>query len=774
VSYFAELIVHKWKSPPVTWVCLGLAAVTFALYSPSLSHEFLAYDDQQYVTENARVQAGLKWSGVAWAFGTFYASNWHPMTWLSHMLDCQLYGLRPAGHHLTNILLHTVNSVLLLLLLRRLTGALWRSAAVAALFAWHPLHVESVAWIAERKDLLGTCFFLLTLWAYDRYARAREGRLGQARWFYALALFLFALGLMSKPMLVTLPFVLLLLDFWPLGRTATDLSSGLKGVTWPRLILEKVPFFALSTACCLLTIHAQQGSYSVVSTAGLPLVRRLSHVLVAYVHYLLVMLVPYNLAVHYPYPEGTPTWAMLSAGALLALITFAVFRFARSLPWLLVGWLWYLGTLVPVIGLVQVGDQAWADRYTYIPLIGLFIAAVWGIERLSASWLARNVRAPVVGVVAVGVGLGLLAATWHQLGYWKTTQTLFEHDARVTKNNSRALTVLGSLLAREGRLPEALDMYTEALRYQSDDPETHFFLGKAREEQGQLDEAIAEYTKALWFKPLREKTHLALGVALARKKNYEGAATQYRAVLELNPESANAENNLARVLHSQGRFDEAIEHYSKALKLAPNLAQAHNNLGVLLVQQGRLTEGVTQLSEAVKLRPDDAEAQYNLAMALNQQKRWQQAAEILSKLEPSLPKDARLHCELGQALAHMGKTRDAMSHFAQALLLQPDFADALDRLSWILATDPRPEIRNSAEAVDMAGKACELTRRKDPEKLKTLAAAYAETGRFPEAITTLQNALAVGGGSHQEVNEWGLMMENFKAGKPWREKGTGP
>src|ERR1017187_4761194 len=722
-------------------ICLALGLITLAIFAPALTHDFLVYDDQVYVTENAHVQAGLTWQGVAWAFRSCAASNWHPVTWLSHMLDCQLYGLRPAGHHLTNVLLHTANTLLLFLVLSRMTGAMWRSTCVAALFAWHPLHVESVAWVAERKDVLGAFFWMLTLWAYARYAEVQSLKSNvqspasrithHVSIYYLLSLFFFALGLMSKPMVVTLPFVLLLLDYWPLKRSAEwgvrSAESGGLAVqrnpsAWTRLLMEKIPFLALSAISCTLTVWAQRGSYSVVSVAGLPLSRRIPHALVAYAYYLGAMVVPRHLAAHYPYPTATHAAAIAGAGLVLALLSFLACRLATRRPYLLVGWLWYLGTLAPVIGLVQVGDQAWADRYTYLPLVGLFVVIVWGVADLAnAKGIGEAARTKVGRAVlcgvAVAVGVGLLAGTWLQLRYWKYPRTLFEHAAQVTRHNGRALTVLGSLLAKEGKLQEAMDLYAQALSYRSDNPEAHFFLGTALEQQGKLDEAVVEYSQALWFKPLQEKTHLALGITLAKQKHYEEAAAHYRTALAINPESALAHNNLARLLHTQGRLDEAIEHYSAALKLNPKLAQAHNNLGVVLLQKGRLAEGAAHLQEAVRLNPSDVESQYNLALALNQQERWDEAAVFFSRLASSLPNDPNLHYQFGLALAHLQRTREAQSHYAHALLVQPDLPEALDRLAWIAATDPRPEFRNGEEAVHMAERACELTGHKQARLL---------------------------------------------------------
>ncbi len=790
-------------------ICLALGLVTLALYLPSLRHDFLAYDDQQYVTENPHMQAGLTGHGVVWAFG-YHAGNWHPLTWLSHMLDCQLYGLKPAGHHLTSALLHVANSVLLFLVLSRMTRTTWRSALVAALFAWHPLHVESVAWVAERKDVLCALFWMLTLAAYARHAtigRARHsvraadlcaegGAHGVTRptssaitrhpsRYYWLALLCFALALMSKPMAVTLPFVLLLLDYWPLGRIAdcglriagSEMQNQFRQMRWSHLILEKIPFFVLTAVACALTVSAQQ--QAIVSTAGLPVSQRIAHAFVSYMHYASAMFVPRHLAVYYPYEIAIPAAKIILAGVVLAPITVLAFRFARRRPYLVTGWLWFLGTLVPVIGLVQVGDQAWADRYTYIPLIGLFIAVAWGLGDLAGAvwgpeWRLAG-RVVLRGAAAVVV-LALLTGTSFQLRHWKNTRTLFEHAAQVTPNNHMAVTMLGSLLAKDGQLDEAIERYRTALRLKPGYPEAYFFLGNALDQQGKLDEAIAAYRQALWFRPIQEPTHILLGVALAKQKKFDETITHYLAALKLNPDSAVAHNNLARILQTQGRLDEAIEHYSAALRIDPKLAQAHNNLGIVLVQKGRSAEGTARLREALRLNPGNAESQYNLAMALNQQGQWSEAAELFAKTVGGATTDPNAHYQFAVALVHLQRPREAMSHFASALLIQPDFPDALDGLAWILATAANPEFRNGTEAVRMAERACELTGRKEPAKLKTLAAAYAEAGRFPEAIATAQIAqdLAANAGREELVREYRLLLEDFKSAKPWRTTQAGP
>jgi protein O-mannosyl-transferase len=730
----------------------GLAVVTLAVYLPVLGHSFVDYDDQQYVTNNPRVQAGLTVKGLIWAFG-FYAGNWHPLTWLSHMLDCQFYGANAGGHHLTNVLLHVASTQLLFAVLNRMTRAPWRSAAVAALFAWHPLHVESVAWVAERKDVLCGFFWMLTLWLYVRYVESPLPRR------YLLTLGSFVLCLMAKPMGVTLPFVLLLLDYWPLKRIP-DFRFRIPDIKRP--LLEKIPFLVLSAAVCVLTLQAQQ--VAIVSTAGLPVSQRLASVLVAYQHYVVAMFVPRHLAVYYPYQFHFALSTLLCAGIGLGLVTWVAIINVRRRPYLVVGWLWYLGTLVPVIGLVQVGDQAWADRYTYLPLIGLFVAVVWLTSELIRSRLALQ-------VLSVLVLLALIASTSVQLSYWRNTRTLFEHTAQVTHQNALAVTILGSLLAMEGKPAEAMEQYRTALRYQPRFPEAHFYLGNAYDAEGRLDEALAEYQQALWFKPTQAQTHIFMGIALGKQKKYDEAMAHYAAALKINPDSAVAENNLARVLHTLGRLDEAVQHYQAALEIDPKLQLAHNNLGVLLLQQGRIAEGTEQLREALRLKPDNTETGYNLALALNKQGQWEEAAQLFEKSAVLHRDDPQAHYEFARALAHLRRTREAMGEYAAALLINPNHAPALDGLAWILSTDPNPEFRNGTEAVKMAGQACSLTTRTNAAMLKTLAAAYAETGRFDDAINTLEAAMKLSHEGHGEApRENEEMLKAFQQARPWRDQ----
>jgi len=745
---------------PARVICFALAAAALAVFWGALRCDFVNYDDPTYVTSNAEIQHGLTAEGFAWAFETPAASNWHPLTWLSHMADVQVFGLKPAGHHLTSVLLHAANAVLLFLLLQRITGALWRSAAVAALFAWHPAHVESVAWIAERKDVLCAFFGLLTLGAYLRYAENLKSQISSFKFFYGLSLLLFALGLMSKPMLVTWPFVLLLLDYWPLGRMSR--------VSLPRLVMEKTPFLALSAACCVWTIWAQQQSHAVASAGGLPVSRRLGHVLASYLDYMVMLIFPRHLAIYYPYPAHDPIAMIMGGAAVLVLLSILAIATARRRPWWPVGWFWFVGMLVPVIGFVQVGDQAMADRYTYLPSVGLFLILAWSVAELA-------VRFPAVKLFAPAVGLVLLAATWTQVHYWKNTRTVFERALQVTQSNYVALTLLGSLRETEGNLEGAMEYYREALHDKPYYPDAHFFYARGLEEQGKAEQAKAEYAKALYLNPEFQQAHIFLGLLLAKEKKYDQAAAEYEAVLKINPRSATAHNDLGRLLQTQGRLDESLQHYLAAVKFDSSVAQAHNNLGVLYVQKGQLSNGVVQLREALRLNPGNAESEYNLALALNQQQQWKEACALWQRLAPAQPNNAGPQYQYGLALAREGKTREAMSQFARALLLTPDFAEALNELAWIAATDPRAEFRNGGEAVAMAGRACELTARRQPAMLLTLAAACAEAGRWSEALASARESqeTANAKGNKDLAEKAARLLDIFATGKPYREPAAG-
>lgn len=544
------------------WASLGLVVAVAIAYWPVHSFGFVRFDDPTYVTENPHIVNGVTWSAVKWAFTSGYGANWHPVTWLSHMLDVQLFGFDGGAHHLTNVLVHGLTTVLLFGALSRMTGALWRSAVVAGLFGLHPIHVESVAWVAERKDVLSAFFWMLTLWAYTAYVRRPRASA------YVCVVASFALGLMAKPMVVTLPFVLLLLDVWPLNRL--ELREG----WWTparSLLWEKVPLFALSIASSVITFLVQQRGGAVASGVRLPLVERLGNAVIAYASYLGKMLWPVHLAAYYPYPRILPSTAVLVSALLLTAVSIAAIVGYRRRPYVLVGWLWYLGTLVPAIGIVQVGTQAMADRYTYIPLVGIFIILAWGVPDALRRWPKMKIAS---AVVATGVLLSCAAVSRAQVYHWESSMTLWKHALDVTTDNYAAHTFYGNALASRGDVAGAIAEYTEAIRIRADYPEAHNNIGPALAAQGKLDEAVNHFTAAIRLRPNYADAYSNLGVALA----------------------------------TQGKFDLAIDKYHESLRLDPDNARTHTNLGLALQAVGQTAEAARELELAVRMNPNSAEA----------------------------------------------------------------------------------------------------------------------------------------------------------------------
>jgi protein O-mannosyl-transferase len=590
------------------WISLGLAALTCLTYASVWRHDFVSFDDPQYVTENAHVRAGLSWEGLRWAMTTGAAGNWHPLTWLSHMLDVQLSGVAAGPHHVTNLVLHVANALLLFGVLRGMTGAVWRSALVAALFAVHPAHVESVAWISERKDVLSTLFALLAIWAYVRYVSG-----GQWTW-YALAFAALALGLMSKPMIVTLPCVLLLLDYWPLERRLDR-----------RLVLEKVPLFALVVASSIATFIAQRRGGAVSALAALPLGSRLGNAVVAYLRYVETMLWPTNLTVLYPYSTNFG-WRLVASTVLLLAVTALVFTARRRHRYLLVGWLWFLGTLIPVIGLVQVGIQSRADRYTYIPFIGLFVMVAWGVPDLMRRYAIGRIALPVAASVAV---LTCAAFAHAQVQLWRDSITLWTHANRTTPGDAHVQTALGSVLAERGDVAEASALFEDALRRDPAFAEAHNKLGVLLADQGKVTEAIPHYIEALRLKPRLAEAHYNLGNAHAATKNGARAIAAYREALRLRPLDARTHNGLGSALDDEGRLRDAVDEYQLALRLDPTLVEAHINLGAARAKQGRSDEAVREFLEAIRLDPNSADAHYNVAVMLIDRGRSGEATEHL-------------------------------------------------------------------------------------------------------------------------------------------------
>jgi protein O-mannosyl-transferase len=562
---------------------LLLVSVTIGIFWQTGNHDFISLDDGQYVTENSHIRAGLTRESLGWAFKTIEAANWHPLTWLSHMADSQIYGMNPGRHHLTSVLLHAANTLLLFLFLSATTKTLWRSFFVAALFAIHPLHVESVAWVAERKDVLSTFFSMLTLLLYVRYV-ARPGFVR-----YCLALSAFAMGLMAKPMLVTLPFVLLLLDYWPLRRfttrqaTAPPMTDALisphQKFSILKLAREKIPFFILSVASSVITLFAQKAGGALAKLEAVSLPYRVANALLAYAGYLEKMCWPKNLAIIYPLPPTIPALKIVGAALLLTVVSFLVVRKRHRHPYLLVGWLWYLGTLVPVIGLVQVGSQAMADRYTYFPLIGPFFMLVWGISEQLSGWRYRNAVLAAAGAIVLTL-LGY--STWQQLGYWKNNFTIYGHALKVTENNKFAYINLGVALSETGGSDVAIPYYTSGLRNRFYAADAHLNLGILLAGQGKYFEAIRHYQQALQLRPDDAEAWYNLGLSLASQGKTDEAIAHFREALRLNPDDADTHNNLGVLLAGKKKFEEAISHYSEALRIRPDFEQARNNLGIAI------------------------------------------------------------------------------------------------------------------------------------------------------------------------------------------------
>jgi tetratricopeptide (TPR) repeat protein len=632
------------------WIVCGLLVLAvFVVFGQTTDFEFVNCDDDQYVYDNPHVTQGLTAKNVAWAMTADAASNWHPLTWMSHMLDCQWYGLRPGGHHLTNVLLHAATSVLLFLVLWRMTGDLWPSAFVAAVFAIHPLRAESVAWVSERKDVLSGLFFMLTLAAYLRYVR-RPFSLGR----YGLVVAMFALGLMAKPMLVTLPFVLLLLDYWPLGRmtvappedaaghvkvdvaekrsrkakkkakqveaaAAPAPACSAKNVVAPqRVIVEKVPLLLLSLCSCWITSAVQVKAMSELDV--LPLSTRVANAVVACAAYLGQFVWPTDLAALYLHPGmDLPAWKVVVALAVLATISVGALACWRRIPCLAVGWLWYLGMLVPVIGLVQVGRHAMADRYTYLPQIGLCIALAWGVQHVAGTWRYRRAVFGVSSALILAVLMGIAS---HQTAFWRDSQTLWGRALACTSNNSVAHLQFGAGLAIRGDIKGAAEHFQAALDIQ----------------------------------PNYVKAHNNLGALLMKAGKVDEASEQFTAALRIKPDNADANSNLAAILTAGRRFDEAVQHYLKALAAEPNNSKDRCNLGVVLAQLGRMDEAIEELRRAVALAPNYAEAHANLGLALQSRGKGD---------------EARVHFQTALTLAERENKR-ALSESMRAKLKRKD------------------------------------------------------------------------------------------------------
>ena len=801
-------------SATAAWlVGLALVMVTFALYWPVRTHGFVGIDDPDYVSENFHVNRGFSRDGIAWAFHANDAANWHPLTWLSHTLDCQLFGLNAGAHHLVNVALHALNAVLLFAFLRRATGAFWRAAFIAACFAWHPLRVESVAWIAERKDVLSGCFGLLTLLAYVRYAQLGDkppAAINRGKYF-TLALACFALGLMSKPMLVTLPCALLLLDFWPLNRMplaavkhAGSHSNPFK--TFGRLCAEKIPFFLLSAVSCALTIWAQGAGHAIGSTQQFPLLTRVANALVACGKYVEKTLWPAKLAIFYPYPAETP-WAFATAMLLgLAAIAFLGWRWRAQRPQWLVGWLWFFGMLVPVIGLVQVGGQSWADRYSYLPTIGLLIAVVW----FAAEFAARHNAQRLLGAAAVVLLVAWAFVTTKQVHVWRDSRVLFEHARNVTERNYLAWTVLGGYLGREGKLPEAIQHYETALQMLPDYSGALTGMGNVHEKLGQYEPALDFYNRALQTSPYDAEIVNGKATVLARLGRFAEAEAGLLDSLKLRPGYGEAVYNLGSIQQRQGRTADALVNLQRAAALMPQSTNVHFTLGETLRQAQRPADALAAYDRALQLAPQWSEARYGRALALMDLGRVPEAGtefkslvEVMKNRAAALdgygfalalqgqaveaeklfqealrvdPKQANAHLHYAMQLAGQRKLTAAVEHYRACLATETNQPAALNNLAWILAASSDASLRNGLEAVTLARRACELTGHREPFFLGTLAAAYAESGDFPNAIASAERAqaIATAAGRPDMAQRNEELLKFYRAGQPYHEPPAAP
>jgi tetratricopeptide (TPR) repeat protein len=725
---------------PILLICLLLVAAILVVYWHVRNYDFINLDDPAYVTENRHVQAGLSRDSVVWAFTTTHAGFRIPLTWLSLMLDFELYGLNAGGYHVTNVLLHIANALLLFLILKRMTGALWRSGFVAALFALHPLHVESVAWVTERKDVLSTLFWMLTMWGYLRYVERPEVKR------YLLMILTFTLGLMAKPMLVTLPFVLLLLDYWPLRRYAagqsvdapepliqSPIKSRKAGPTALRLVWEKTALFALAAASSVVVLLAHESVGAIERLEILPIKMRIANALVSYVKYMGKMLWPHPLAVFYPHPGNSlPMWKAAGAGVFLLCISILVLRGARRYPYLVLGWLWYLGTLVPVIGLAQAGSQAMADRFTYVPLIGLYIIFAWGVPEFTRKWHHRRVALSISAAVVL---FSLMTCARLQLRHWKNSVSLLSYTHAVTANSYLVHNNLGSALYELEKYDEAIVHYTEALRIKANFAEPHYNLGIAFARQGKFNEAIAHYTEALRIEPGHAKAHNNLGDVLYQQERYDEAISHFSRAVQLKPDYPKAHSNLGNALLQQGKFDEAIAHFSEALRIQPDNADTHYNLGVTLEKQGRLDEAMIHFSEVLRIQPDNAEAHNNIGVILASQGRFKEAVSHYSQAVHYNPNDGETHNNLGVAQFNLGQLDKAIAHYLTAIKLDPNFSKAHNNLGNALARKGKLD-----EAISRYSKALEL-KANYPEAHNNLGAALAQQGKMDEAIVQFNEAL---------------------------------
>jgi tetratricopeptide (TPR) repeat protein len=741
-----------------------LLLVTFCSLAPVVANGFVDYDDEGYVTTNPYVKAGLTRESIGWAFTTTQECHWHPLTWLSLELDCQLHGLNPAGFHFTSLLLHLVSAILLLLLLSRITGRIWPSATVAILFAIHPVHVESVAWIADRKDVLCGFFWLLALSTYVAYIH-RSGPLT-----LILLMTAFAFGLMAKSTLVTLPVALLLLDYWPLCRWNRSPVNGyliLPRRSWQRLVLEKMPLFMLSAAFCAVAWYAQH--HEGVGNTSEPLGARLQNSVASYGAYLAKVFWPVGLIPFYPLPmDGFPIWKV--AGSLLVLVTisWAATAYSKPIPALLAGWCWFLVTLLPVIGVLQVlGGHAMADRYAYIPLIGIFMALVGCLTSLGE-------RSPIGEAIAAGaLGIATIAClvlTRVQVGYWHDSASLWEHTIRVDPGNHVAHNSLGVWRMNQGKRLDARSHFVDALKINSHYGPAHNNLGLLLAEEGDFEGAAAHLEAAMKVNSDLPASQNVLGGALTQLGRLHEGEQHLREALRLKSNDPGVHNNLGLNLKRQGKVPEAVAEYQEALRLQPAHLNARSNLAAIWVQEGRLADAEAELRQALRTQPDDADLLSKLGLILGLEGKHAEAVSCYRHALSENPENALNHANLAFSVEVAGQHDEAAVEYGIASRIDPNWPERVRQQAWVLATSPEIGVRNGTLSLHLARLAARGIDKPDCHFLDTLAAAYAEVGRYEDALITVGQALATLGANQPRLAESMRQRQSrYQQHEPWRE-----
>jgi len=667
------------KVRPDILICLLIVLATIFIYWQVGNFEFINLDDDIHLIKNTQLLGGFTIENIKWAFRYDNITYWHPVTWLSYILNIQLYGMKPGGHHMANVLIHIINALLLFAVFHKATGAPWKSTFVALMFAIHPINVESVAWVSEHKNVLSTLFWMLTMLAYVYYTKRRS------LFIYLLALLFFMLGLMAKPMLITLPFVLILFDYWPLERFRFGwqdynfnkkkfriIISGFRKSSLFYLVLEKVPFFLLSAVSIFLSSLSLQNQGIDLSAGATPITLRISNALVSYFSYIIKMVWPQDLAVFYPYPDTVPAWKAYSAFLFLVCITILVIRTFKKMPYIGVGWLWYIGTLFPVIGLVQAGLwPAMADRWAYVPFIGLFVIVAWGVPEFAYKY---GIKKKLLTAAVIMLVIIFIAASWIQVGYWKNSSSLFKHALNVTDQNFIAYNNLGIAMTENGNTHKALRYFEKALQNHPFPYKVYVNIGNAFTAQGKIDEAIKKFIYALKINRNYEEAHFNLGNAYSKKKKFDKAIFHYSEALRLNPNLYQGYNNLGIILASLGHSDKAIEHYNKAIRINPYFVQSQNNLGLALLQRGKIDEAIIHFEVALQMEPDDVNIRMNLNRSLTIKQKIEDAAkELKETLQFTLPVPD-LNILIEKLNIKKEKLDSVLNRFQKSLSTQPGFS----------------------------------------------------------------------------------------------------